>query len=162
MLAAAAMALGGCKKKADDGVSGARALLDPDGGGEIVAIDVPDAGAGDSAKSPVLHALALITPVMNAPEWAPRDPSKSSDDRKGVIRLGYLRKGDTVAVKPRLVKKSSCLEGWYELLPMPGPRRGPPGGSSAARTPRSIRTTRSSRRRRTRRTWRDRCPTTTA
>ena len=80
------------------------------------------------AAAPILHALALITPVMNVPEWAPRDPSTASDERKGAMRLGYLRKGDTVAVKPQMVKKSSCLEGWYELLPPPGSPAGTTGG----------------------------------
>ncbi len=125
MLAAAPVALGGCKKKPAD--AGAGTLL-ADGGGEIVAIHVPDAGASTGASSPTLHALALITPVMNEPEWVPRDPSKASDDRRGVMRLGYLRKGDTAAVKPQLLKKSSCLEGWYELLPAPGAPPGTTGG----------------------------------
>jgi hypothetical protein len=129
-LGVAAAALGGCKKKATDASADAAALLDPDGGGEIVvAIAVPDAGAGGGPARPLLlHALSLITPVMNAPDWPPRDPSKASDDRKGVTRLGYLRKGDTVAVEPQLVKKSSCLEGWYELLAVPGNPPGTGGG----------------------------------
>jgi L,D-transpeptidase-like protein len=128
MLVATAVALGGCKKKSADGSAGAGSLLDPDGGGEIVAIASPDGGAGAHAAGPVLHALALITPVMSGPEWAPRDPSKASDVRKSTMRLGYLRKGDAVAVKPQLVKKSSCLEGWYELLPPPGSPPGNTGG----------------------------------
>jgi L,D-transpeptidase catalytic domain len=128
MLVAAAVALGGCKKKAPDGAAGAAALLDPDGGGEIVAIALPDGGSGAGVAAPILHAIALITPVMNVPEWAPRDPSTASDERKAAMRLGYLRKGDTVAVKPQLLKRSSCLEGWYELLPPPGSPPGSTGG----------------------------------
>ena len=124
MLIAAAGALGGCKKKSPDGGADVDSLLDPDGGGEIFAIASPDGGGGADAAGPMLHALALITPVMSGPEWAPRDPSKASDARKGTMRLGYLRKGDAVAVKPQLVKKSSCIEGWYEVLPPPGR---PPG-----------------------------------
>jgi hypothetical protein len=31
-------------------------------------------------------------------------------------------------VKPQIVKKSSCLEGWYELLPLPGAPPGATGG----------------------------------
>jgi hypothetical protein len=127
-LAVAAVALGGCKKKPPDGSPDAASLLDPDGGGEIVTIAMPEGGAGDGAARPLLHALSLITPVMNAPDWAPRDPSKASDDRRSVMRLGYLRKGDTVAVGPQLVKKSSCLEGWYELAPLPGNPSGTGGG----------------------------------
>ena len=128
MLIAAAVALGGCKKKSPDGRADAASLLDPDGGGEIVAIVSPDGGGGADAAGPMLHALALITPVMSVPEWAPHDPSKATDARKGTMRLGYLRKGDAVAVKPQLVKKSSCLEGWYELLPPPGSPPGTTGG----------------------------------
>jgi hypothetical protein len=128
MLAAAAVALGGCQKKSPDGSTDAASLLDPDGGGEIVAIASSDGGAGTDAGGPMLHALSLITAVMNVPEWAPRDPSMASDARKGAVRLGYLRKGDAVAVKPQLVKKSSCLEGWYELLPPPSSPLGSTGG----------------------------------
>ena len=127
-LAAGAAVLAGCKKKAADGSADAAAVLDPDGGREIVAIAVADGGAGAGVVSPMLHALALITPVMNVPEWPPRDPSTASDERKSAVRLGYLRKGDTVAVKPQLVKKSNCPEGWYELLPSPGSPAGITGG----------------------------------
>jgi hypothetical protein len=126
LFAAASVASGGCKKKGPEAGGDAAALLDPDGGGEIVAIPAPDAGAG--AAPPMLHVLGLVTPVMNQPDWAPHDPSKASDDRKTAIRLGYLRKGDAVAVKPQLVKKSSCPEGWYELLPVPGSPPGTSGG----------------------------------
>ena len=128
IVAAAATALGGCKKKLADGSADAASLLDPDGGGEIVALPVPEGGAGAGSAVPTLHALALITPVMNIPEWPPRDPSTASDERRSAVRLGYLRKGDTAAVKPQLVKKSSCLEGWYELLPPSGSAPGATGG----------------------------------
>jgi hypothetical protein len=127
LVPAAAVALGGCKKKSADGAAAAW-LLDPDGGGEIVAIASPDGGAADGAAGPMLHALALITPIMNVPEWPPRDPSTANEARKGAIRLGYLRKGDAVQVKTQMVKKSSCLEGWYELLPPSGSPPGTTGG----------------------------------
>ncbi len=129
-LAAALLAgAGGCKKKPADGsADGGIALLDPDGGGEIVAIPVPDAGAGATGAAPMLHAISLITPVMNIPEWPPKDPSTASEERRAALRLGYLRKGDTVPVKPQIVKKSSCLEGWFELLPPPGSPAGASGG----------------------------------
>jgi hypothetical protein len=127
ILAVATTVLSGCKKAPADGAAeGGLALLDADGGGEIVTIATPDAGA--SAAAPLLHAVALITPVMNIPEWAPRDPSTASDERKGAERLGYLRKGDTAAVKPQMVKRSNCPEGWYELLPPPGSAPGATGG----------------------------------
>ncbi len=88
---------------------------DPEAG-EVVSIALPDAGAEDASVSPVIYALTFITPIMSEPEWAPHDPTKASDDRKGVIRLGYLRKGDKARVKPQVVKKSNCPEGWYELI----------------------------------------------
>ena len=128
VLVACLAALAGCKKKPVDAVADASALLDPDGGGEIVAIAMPEGGAGTATANPTIYALSLITPIMNEPEWAPHDPSKASDDRKNVIRLGYLRKGDKAQVKPQVVKKSSCLEGWYELLPLPGSPPGATGG----------------------------------
>ncbi|HEX3772673.1 MAG TPA: L,D-transpeptidase [Polyangiaceae bacterium] len=114
---ATGLALGGCKGKGGDAADGG-AAIDPDGGGETVAIGVPDAGPG--APAPMLHALNIITPVMNMPEWAPKDPATASEDRKNATRLGYLRKGDVVPVKPTMLKKSNCPEGWYELLPLPG------------------------------------------
>ena len=124
--AVAPVSLGGCKKKTAVGDPGAATVVDPDGGGEVVALALPEGGAGAGAAGPTLHALALITPVMSEPEWPARDPSKTSDARKTVFRLGYLRKGDTVMVKPQLIKKSSCLEGWYELV---SPRGSPPGST---------------------------------
>ncbi|HEY2513933.1 MAG TPA: L,D-transpeptidase, partial [Polyangiaceae bacterium] len=93
--------------------------LDPDAG-EVVALPILDTGGDGGAAAPTIYALGLITPIMSEPEWAPHDPSKASEDRKGVIRLGYLRKGDKVVVKPQMVKKSSCLEGWYEIAEPPG------------------------------------------
>jgi hypothetical protein len=122
LLVAGALALllsPACKKKAPEA-----APADPDAG-ELVALPVLDGGVvmggdGGAGEGPFIYATALITPVMNAPEWAPHDPSKATEERKGVVRLGYLRKGDKVAVKPQMVKKSSCLEGWFELAPSPG------------------------------------------
>jgi hypothetical protein len=111
-IVAAASAASGCTKKSAGAADAA--LSDADAGVEVVALALPDGGSAESGAT--LHAVGFVTPVMNEPEWAPRDPSKASDERKGVIRLGYLRKGDIVAVKPAILKKSSCVEGWYELL----------------------------------------------
>jgi hypothetical protein len=126
-IAALSVALGGCKKAPTDGGADA-GRADADGVTEIVAIATPDAGASAGAAGPLLHALALITPVMNEPEWPAKDPSKASDERKGTMRLGYLRKGDVVTVKPQLQKKANCPEGWYELLAPPGAPAGSTGG----------------------------------
>ena len=128
VVSVAPLALGGCKSKPPGGDGGAASLRDPDGGGEIVALAVPEGGAGSATAGPTLHALTFITPIMSEPEWPAHDPSKANDVRKSVFRLGYLRKGDTAVVKPQLVKKSSCLEGWYELVPPPGSPPGATGG----------------------------------
>src|SRR4029077_20407888 len=37
-------------------------------------------------------------------------------------------RGDRAGLKPQMVKNSGCLEGWYELLPLPGARPGATGG----------------------------------
>jgi hypothetical protein len=124
MVGVSAATLAGCSKKS--AAAGDAALADADAAAEVVTIVETDAGGGEGGAT--LHAVGFITPVMSEPEWAPRDASKASDDRKGVIRLGYLRKGDSVAAKPQLLKKSSCPEGWYELLPAPGAPPGTPGG----------------------------------
>ncbi len=128
MIAALPGALAGCKRTAAEASADASPRANMDEGGEIVAIAAPDAGPGAGAASLMLHALALVTPVMNEPEWPPRDPLKASDERKGTVRLGYLRKGDTVAVRAQLQKKANCPEGWYELLPLPGSPAGTTGG----------------------------------
>jgi hypothetical protein len=119
MLAAGSLALESCKRKSADGTADGAATTDPDGGAEVVMLTAPDAGA-DAAAGLTLYALSLCAPVMNAPDLAPRDPSKASEERKGVARLGCLRKGHPVAVRPEVVKNSSCPEGWYELLPPAG------------------------------------------
>ncbi len=126
--AVALLATSGCKHPSPEAAADAQVDL-AEGGSETVAIAMPEAGAdGSVAASPTIYALGLITPIMSEPEWPAHDPSKASEERKGVVRLGYLRRGDKVAVKPTLVKKSSCLEGWYELLPLPGAPAGTTGG----------------------------------
>ncbi len=119
--------LGGCKRSAERSADAGTAL-NADAGEERVAIALPDAGASARTARVMLHALAVITPVLTEPEWPAHDPSKASDERKTVTRLGYLRKGDTVAAKPELLKKGNCPEGWYELLPLPGAPAGSSGG----------------------------------
>src|SRR5689334_19422370 len=63
---------------------------------EAVVVDGGTFAAADAAipdNAPRFYATALITPIFSAPEWPAHDPTKAADDRKGVIRLGYLRKG---------------------------------------------------------------------
>jgi L,D-transpeptidase catalytic domain len=83
--------------------------------GEIVKVAPSDSGA-DAAPSLRVIATEGITPIFNRPEWAPHDPTKASDERMGVVRLGYLRKGDNVDAQLTVLKNSHCSEGWYELV----------------------------------------------
>ncbi len=164
MTLAASSALGGCKRSASEGSASALAQAIPEGGGELVALAVPDAGGGDAGPpSVMLHALAVITPVMNEPGWPARDPSKTSDERKGIIRLGYLRKGRHRRRETRAPEEGGLPGRLVRAAPRrPAPAPGPRADLSAAGTRRSTRLTRTSRRRRTRRTSMRRCRTTTA
>jgi hypothetical protein len=99
---------------AADAASGS--LADDAEPAEIVTVAGPGADAGPSpVDAPRAIAIDATTPVFSATEWPPKDPTKAQDDRKGEMRLGYLRKGARVAVKPELIKKANCAEGWYEL-----------------------------------------------
>jgi lipoprotein-anchoring transpeptidase ErfK/SrfK len=78
----------------------------------------PDAGVTDGVT---LYAFGVQAPIFNASEWPPKDPGKAAEERHGVVRLGYLRKGEHVIAKPGMITKANCAEGWYELAP---PARG--------------------------------------
>ena len=78
---------------------GAAALVDaaegPTAAGfEAVTSERPDAGP-DAVE---LYAFAVQAPIFNAPEWPAKDPTKS-EDRPGVVRVGYLRKGEHTLAK---------------------------------------------------------------
>jgi lipoprotein-anchoring transpeptidase ErfK/SrfK len=75
------------------------------------------ADAGAPADGPTLYAFAVQAPIFSASEWPPKDPGKADEERRGVVRLGYLRKGEHVPVKPGMIAKSNCAEGWFELAP---------------------------------------------
>lgn len=82
-----------------------------------VTIERIDAGAnGGSGSRPEVAALEFTTPIFNVTEWPAKDPSKTSEERQGAQRLGYLRRGQVVGVKPNVIKKGNCTEGWYELV----------------------------------------------
>jgi hypothetical protein len=109
------LALSGCK--------GHPSPVSPSGtsaeAGEVPSaqLAVPSLEAG-VPEAPVVKIAALEspTPICSAPEWPAKDPTKAADERQGVIRLGYLRKGDVVDAKPELVQRTSCAEGWYQLV----------------------------------------------
>ena len=116
LLASFAMALGACKHPAPAASTEASIPLDAaTDAGQVINLLPP---SSDGGKSPSLKVAAIETPttISSASEWPPRDPTKAADERVGVIRLGYLRKGDIVEAKPSIIQKSSCPEGWYELI----------------------------------------------
>jgi hypothetical protein len=87
-------------------------------GADAPGADLVDAApSANAAATPTIKIAALEspTPICSAPEWPAKDPSKTTEDRQGVIRLGYLRKGDIVDAKPETLKRQSFAEGWYEL-----------------------------------------------
>jgi lipoprotein-anchoring transpeptidase ErfK/SrfK len=72
---------------------------------------------------PYLSALFLQTPIMNEMDWPKGDgdherrgPDKGSKGAKGAKRIGYIRQGQKVPVRPEPHQKHNCKEGWYELL----------------------------------------------
>lgn len=106
----------GCKRRVvnSDDDAGAE-ITETTGSGEQGTIERIDAGS-ENPGAPQIAALELTTPIFSVSEWPPKDPSKASEERQGAQRLGYLRRGQVVQVKPNVVKKSNCPEGWYELV----------------------------------------------
>jgi hypothetical protein len=112
----AASALAACKHPSTAAVTdapGPEASIPEAGQVVQLAPPAPDGGVTPTIR---IAAIESPTPISNRPEWPPRDPSKASDERMGVVRLGYLRKGDIVEAKPQILQKSTCPEGWYELV----------------------------------------------
>lgn len=115
LLVSAALASVACHGKdkeavTADGDGGEAAATEPQ---EAVALQ-PVVDGGDAR--PMVIALSSPAPVFTASEWPPKDALKATEDRKGVTRLGYLRKGARVPLKAGPIKKSNCPDGgWYEL-----------------------------------------------
>jgi hypothetical protein len=88
------------------------------------ATEAPDSDEGDAGvptliatpavDGPKFYPFVFNVPVFSAPEWPAHDPSKATEERRGVVRLGYLRWGSSV-VYTRTFPSPSCSEGWYEL-----------------------------------------------
>lgn len=76
----------------------------------------PDEGKAKPVVDGVtLYAFGVQAPIFSASEWPPKDPGKADESRHGVVRLGYLRKGERVIAKRGVISKANCAEGWYEL-----------------------------------------------
>ncbi|HEY1960544.1 MAG TPA: L,D-transpeptidase [Polyangiaceae bacterium] len=96
----------------------ADAALAAESASAVVTVAGPSADADASAPpkdAPHVWATAFIAPIFSAMEWPPKDPDKADPSRKDVVRLGYFRDGESVAIKGAPVKKKNCPEGWYEL-----------------------------------------------
>lgn len=116
-LSMAAAAAAGCKKPSGSGDGG---TADASVTSAPVTVAGPSSAATPAAPAPAdapkVAAIVSPAPIFSATEWPPRDPTKASDERQGVIRLGYLRKGQVVVVKNKEpIKKGNCAEGWWEL-----------------------------------------------
>ena len=113
---------------AEDGTTAA--ATDADGGvapgaGEAEG-DTPTATATTSAPAPrtpgadevEVIAFAVQAPIFSAAEWPAKDPAKTADERRGVVRLGYLRKGERAIAKKALWPRPNCTDGggWFELV----------------------------------------------
>ena len=55
----------------------------------------------------------LTSPIVSDMDY--RIDKRSDRDPK-VVRLGYFRLGEKIAVLPGVHKKPNCPEGWYELV----------------------------------------------
>jgi hypothetical protein len=100
---------------ANDAVDGA---ADADGVSQSEPSSDAAAARADAGEwtGPKIAALESPTPIFSKMEWPAKDPTKATEERKGAVRLGYLRKGAIVAVKGDAAPSSTCAEGWYELL----------------------------------------------
>lgn len=114
LLALGLTACGGCKKTATDEADASETETTSGDGGPVT-VEAFDSGTGAIDDTPRVAALDFTTPVFNVMEWPPKDASKTSEERAGAVRLGYLRRGSVVAVKPKVTKKGNCTEGWYEI-----------------------------------------------
>jgi hypothetical protein len=109
------LALSGCKGHP----SAVAPSATPGEAGEAPVAQIVDAmpeGSAAGAATIKITALESPAPICSAPEWPAKDPTKTTEERQGVVRLGYLRKGDVVEAKAQLIQRSSCAEGWYELV----------------------------------------------
>src|SRR5689334_1671116 len=108
------VAIVGCKARKSQGNAPA---------GEPTAAAEPgsdDAAAGAAVADggeigPMVAALRSPTPIFSRPEIPPREPNRAADEKKEVVRLGSLRKGQRVAATLTGQKGGRCSEGWYKV-----------------------------------------------
>ncbi len=91
---------------------------EPAAAASVETVAGPSANADASAPdkdAPRVWATAGLAPIFSGMEWPPKDPEKAEPTRRDVVRLGYFRSGESVAIKGAATKKKNCPEGWYEL-----------------------------------------------
>ncbi len=110
-----ALGASACRHHASDGDAGdagqAPAIASFEASGPSADRDA----AAPSKDAPHIWATAQIAPIFSAMKWPPKDPEKAEPTRKSVVRLGYFRSGESVAIKSGPTKKKNCEEGWFEL-----------------------------------------------
>jgi lipoprotein-anchoring transpeptidase ErfK/SrfK len=127
LLVALLAGLAACARAHADPSVGEEAGLAPegaspevDGGAGSVSTTTTRAGTPSEAMDAgadgvTLYAFGVQAPILSAPEWPPKDATKAEESRHGVVRLGYLRRGERVLAKRGVLSKANCAEGWYEL-----------------------------------------------
>jgi L,D-transpeptidase catalytic domain len=111
-----------------------RAHRDPSVGDEAGLAEGADGGivaAGETSPTPTtspaesrdagidgveIFSIAVQAPIFSAPEWPAKDPTKTAEERQGVVRLGYLRRGARAIAEHDTITKANCAEGWFELV----------------------------------------------
>jgi hypothetical protein len=85
------------------------------------SVAIHDAGAAieDASLGPLIYGLYPQTPIMSDMDWPIREDARRDTrgpQRKGAVRVGYLRQGGTAVVVPEAHPKANCPDGWYELV----------------------------------------------
>jgi hypothetical protein len=117
-----ALSLAACTKKADTPPLPSTPPTTPEAGAQTASATagIHDAGAiVDAAPGPMIAGLFPQSPIMSDMDWPVRereDGRRPNAERKGAVRIGYIRQGGLVAVVPEAHPKSNCPEGWYELV----------------------------------------------
>ena len=91
------------------------ANLGPDVGAATATTTAGKLERADHVEGVEIISFGVQAPIFSAPEWPAKDPTKTDEQRLGVVRLGYLRRGEKAIAKPATIAKANCVEGWYEL-----------------------------------------------
>jgi hypothetical protein len=111
-----AVAVLGCKARKSQGNAPAgeptAAVAEP--GADDAGLAASPSDGGETA-GPMVAALRSPTPIFSRPEIPPREPNRTADEKKEVVQLGSLRKGQRIAATFTGQKGGRCSEGWYQV-----------------------------------------------